>query len=125
MSSEVGQQHPLALYFWIWGLLFVVSAGSYLIDFFQVGYDVGTMELRWALILIFMFIKAGYIVAVFMHLKWERLALIYALLLPPGVLLVLVGLMAWESDYTWLTRVVYFGAEVAPEPAAVEHLVGH
>ena len=82
MSSDVGQQHPLALYFWIWGLLFVISAGSYLIDFFQVGYDVGTMELRWALILVFMFLKAGYIVAVFMHLKWERLALIYAL--PPA-----------------------------------------
>ena len=125
MSSDVGQQHPLALYFWIWGLLFVVSAGSYMIDFFQVGYDVGTMELRWALILVFMFLKAGYIVAVFMHLKWERLALIYALLLPPGVLLVLVGLMAWEADYTWLTRVVYFGAEVAPEPAPVEHVIGH
>lgn len=123
MSSDVGQQHPLALYFWIWGLLFVISAGSYLIDFFQVGYDVGTMELRWALILIFMFLKAGYIVAVFMHLKWERLALIYALLLPPGVLMVLVGLMAWESDYTWLTRVVYFGAEVAPQPAPVEHVI--
>ena len=123
MSSEVGQQHPLSLYFWIWGLLFVVSAGSYMIDFFQVGYDVGTMELRWALILVFMFLKAGYIVAIFMHLKWERLALIYALLLPPGVLLVLVGLMAWESDYTWLTRVVYFGAEVAPEPAPVEHVI--
>lgn len=123
MSSDVGQQHPLALYFWIWGLLFVISAGSYLIDFFQVGYDVGTMELRWALILVFMFLKAGYIVAVFMHLKWERLALIYALLLPPGVLMVLVGLMAWESDYTWLTRVVYFGAEVAPMPAPVEHVI--
>ena len=125
MSSEVGQQHPLALYFWIWGLLFVISTFSYLIDFFQVGYDMGTMELRWALILVFMFLKAGYIVAVFMHLKWERLALIYALLLPPGVLMVLVALMAWEADYTWLTRVVYFGAEVAPLPEPVEHAVGH
>ena len=125
MSSDVGQQHPLALYFWIWGLLFVVSAGSYLIDLFRVGHDHGTMELRWALILVFMFLKAGYIVAVFMHLKWERLALIYALLLPPGVLMVLVGLMAWESDYTWLTRVVYFGAEVAPTPEPVVHAIAH
>lgn len=125
MSSEVGQQHPLSLYIWIWGLLFVISAGSYLIDFFQVGYDVGTMELRWALILVFMFLKAGYIVAVFMHLKWERLALIYALLLPPGVLLVLVGLMAWESDYTWLTRVVYFGAKVAPVALSPADTLGH
>ena len=69
---------------------------------------------RWSLILLFMFVKAGYIVAVFMHLKWERWALVYALLLPPLVLLVLVGLMAMESDYTWFTRVVHFGAD--PEP---------
>ena len=116
MSSEVGQQHPLSLYFWVWGLLFVVSFGSYLIDYYQVGYNVGTMGMRWTLILIFMFLKAGYIVAIFMHLKWERWALIYALLLPPLVLLVLVGLMAWEADYTWLTRVVYFGAEPFPVP---------
>ena len=108
MASEVGQQHPLSLYFWIWGLLFVVSAGSYFTDYMDAGY------LRWALILSFMFLKAGYIVAVFMHLKWERLALIYALLLPPGVIVLLVGLMAMESDYTWLTRVVFFGAEVEP-----------
>jgi len=112
------------LYFWIWGLLFVVSFGSYLIDFYQVGYDVGTMAMRWTLILIFMFLKAGYIVAIFMHLKWERWALIYALLLPPLVLLVLVGLMAWESDYTWLTRVVYFGAEPFPEPNPPSHVSG-
>ncbi len=116
MSSEVGQQHPLSLYFWIWGLLFAVSFCSYLIDFYQVGYEVGTMGLRWTLILVFMFIKAGYIMAIFMHLKWERWALIYALLLPPLVLLVLVYLMATEADYTWLTRVVYFGAEPYPEP---------
>ncbi len=126
MSSEVGQQHPLSLYFWIWGLLFVVSGGSYLIDFLHVGYDgFGTMGLRWTLILVFMFLKAGYIVAIFMHLKWERLALVYALLLPPGVLLLLVALMATEADYTWLTRVVYFGAMVAPEPAEVLHGPAH
>ncbi|MCE2425671.1 MAG: cytochrome C oxidase subunit IV family protein [Pseudomonadales bacterium] len=109
MSSEVGQQHPLNLYFWIWGLLFVVSAGSYATDYMDAGY------LRWALILIFMFVKAGYIVAVFMHLKYERLALIYALLLPPGVIGLLVALMAWESNYTWLTRIVFFGEVVEPE----------
>ncbi len=108
MASEVGQQHPLSLYFWIWGLLFVVSAGSYATDYMDAGY------IRWALILIFMFVKAGYIVAIFMHLKWERWALIYALLLPPLALLVLVALMAMESDYTWLTRVVYFGED--PDP---------
>ena len=58
MSSEAGQQHPLSLYFWIWGLLFVVSTFSYFTDYMEPG------ELRWALILIFMLVKAGYIVAI-------------------------------------------------------------
>ena len=111
MSSEVGQQHPLSLYFWIWGLLFVVSTFSYFTDYLPTGY------LRWTLILTFMVIKAGYIVAIFMHLKWERWALIYALLTPPLVILVLVYLMSTEADYTWLTRVVYFGEVPYPERA--------
>jgi cytochrome c oxidase subunit 4 len=46
---------------------------------------------------------------VFMHMRWERLALIYAILLPPGALLVLVGLMAYEGDFTFLTRNTFFG----------------
>ena len=108
MSAEVGQQHPLSLYFWIWGLLFVVSAGSYATDYMEAG------VLRWTLIILFMLVKAGYIVAIFMHLKWERWALIYALLLPPGALMVLMGLMAMEADYTWLTRVVHLGADPYP-----------
>ena len=108
MSSEVGQQHPLSLYFWIWGLLFVVSACSYFTDYMQAGY------VRWALILIFMLVKAGYIVAIFMHLKWERWALIYALLLPPGALIFLLAGMAMEADYTWMTRVLYFGDDPFP-----------
>ena len=110
-SDEVGQQHPLTLYFWIWGLLFVVSALSYATDYMEAGY------LRWFLILAFMLIKAGYIVAIFMHLKYERWALIYALLLPPLVIGVLVYLMATEADYTWLTRVVYFGDDPYPARA--------
>ena len=62
----------------VWGLLFVLSTCSYLVDYFGlVGY------LRWSLILIFMVLKAGLIVAVFMHMAWERLALLYAILVPP------------------------------------------
>src|SRR3546814_10854103 len=55
-----GQQHPIGIYLQIWGWLFVLSAGSYLVDYFNVeGY------LRWSLILIFMLLKAGLIVSVF------------------------------------------------------------
>ena len=108
--AQEGQQHPLSIYFWIWGLLFVFSFFSYMVDYlnFQGG-------LRWALILLFMFLKAGFIVSIFMHLKWERLALKVAILAPPVALMVLVLLMAIEADYTFLTRIVFFG-EGAPLP---------
>jgi len=102
-TTTTGQQHPIGLYLKIWGLLFVLSAMSYLVDYFHVqGY------LRWGLILVFMLLKAGLIVAVFMHMAWERLALVYAILLPPLCLLVLVGLMAAEADHTFLTRLLFF-----------------
>jgi cytochrome c oxidase subunit IV len=103
MAHE-GQQHPLSIYFWIWALLFVVSFLSYMVDYLQLqGY------LRWSLIIIFMFVKAGFIVAIFMHMQWERLALKLAILVPPVAIVVLVGLMSLEGDYTFLTRVKFFG----------------
>ena len=102
-SSHGGQAHPIGLYLKVWILLFILSTMSYMVDYFHVqGF------LRWALILIFMGLKAGLIVAVFMHMAWERMALICAILLPPLCLLVLVWLMAEEADYTFLTRGVFF-----------------
>lgn len=99
-----GQQHPIGIYLKIWILLFVLSMFSYLVDYVNLqGY------LRWSLILIFMVLKAGLIVSVFMHMMWERLALVYAILLPPLCLFVLIALMAIEADTTYLSRVVFFG----------------
>ncbi len=34
MSAATGQQHPISLYLKIWGLLFVLSTMSYLVDYF-------------------------------------------------------------------------------------------
>jgi cytochrome c oxidase subunit IV len=98
-----GQQHPITIYLVVWITLFVVSTFSYLVDYFHLH-----GALRWSLILIFMIVKAGLIVAVFMHMKWERLALKFAILLPPLCLLILIGLMAIEGDYTFLTRMASF-----------------
>jgi len=98
------QQHPIGLYLTVWGFLFVLSTFSYLVDYFHF-----QGLLRWSLILLFMIAKAGLMVAVFMHMRWERLALIFAILLPPGAILVLVGLMAAEGDYTFFTRGLFFG----------------
>jgi cytochrome c oxidase subunit IV len=100
-----GQQHPIKLYLVVWGWLFVLSACSYLVDYFGLhGY------LRWSLILLFMMLKAGLIVAVFMHMAWERLALTYAILLPPVLVLVFVAIMVFESEYTHLIRVLFFAS---------------
>ena len=107
-----GQQHPIGIYLKIWGLLFVLSAASYLVDYFGV-----QSYLRWFLIITFMLMKAGLIVAVFMHMMWERLALMYAILIPPLLLLVLLGIGALEADYTFITRGTFFGpAPAAPVP---------
>ena len=108
MATE-GQQHPLGIYFAIWALLFVFSAASYGSDFLPHGF------VRWGIILSLMFAKAGFIIAIFMHMKWERLALMMTILGPPAVLLVLIGLMAVEGDYTNSTRNEYFSAEIQPE----------
>lgn len=105
MEHAEGQRHPIGIYLKIWGLLFVLSAASYAVDWFDVeGY------LRWFLILLFMVLKAGLIVSVFMHMLWERLALLYAIMVPPLLVLVFVALMTIESDYTFFTRGIFFGA---------------
>ena len=103
MSSEEGQQHPIAIYLGIWLLLFVLSAFSYMVDI--AGFQ---GILRWSLILLFMFLKAGIIIAVFMHMQWERLSLATAILGPPVVLTVFIGLMAIEGSYTEGLREYFF-----------------
>ncbi|MFB3125099.1 MAG: cytochrome C oxidase subunit IV family protein, partial [Woeseiaceae bacterium] len=99
---------PISIYMWIWGLLFVFSFFSYMVDYLDFQ---GLM--RWSLILLFMFLKAGFIVGIFMHMAWERLALKMVILGPPVALCVLIVLMVIEADYTFLTRIVFFGEGAA------------
>jgi cytochrome c oxidase subunit 4 len=104
-QTHSGQQHPIKLYLVVWGLLFVLSTFSYLVDYLGIqGY------LRWFLILLFMMLKAGLIVAIFMHMAWERLALVYAIIVPPVLVLVFVAMMVSESHYTIFTRLAFFSA---------------
>lgn len=106
MSQTVGQQHPIGIYLKIWLLLFILSALSYMVDYFHVqGY------MRWSLILIFMFLKAGLIITIFMHLNWEKLAVKLLLLLPPIAILVLIALLAVEADYVFFNREFYYARD--------------
>lgn len=117
MSSEAGQQHPLGIYYKVWILLFVLSSFSYAVDFFNVQ---GGM--RWGLVILFMLLKAGFIVSIFMHVVWERMALVLTILGPPVVLLLLIGLMSVEGFYISGTRYQYMGHDpdaVALTPADI------
>ncbi len=102
VAHAPGQTHPIGVYLKVWGYLFVLSTMSYMVDYFQVQ---GAM--RWVLIITFMMLKAGLIVAIFMHMAWERLALVYAILVPPLVLGALVWIMTVESSYTFWTRILF------------------
>src|SRR5256886_9615229 len=102
-SHTKGQQHPIKLYLVVWGWLFVLSTCSYLVDSFGLH-----GHLRWSLILLFMILKAGLIVAVFMLMAWERLALLYAILFHPVLWLVFGGLLQFESNIPFLTWHLFF-----------------
>ena len=106
-SEAQVQEHPISLYFKVWGLLFVLSSFSYLVDYMQI-----QGGLRWTLILVFMFLKAGLIIAVFMHMVWERVAFVLAILMPPLCILVLIVLMASEASYTYFNRLLFFQLSV-------------
>ena len=97
------QSHKIDVYLWIWGLLFVFSFFSYMVDYLDFE---GTI--RWTLIVIFMLSKAALIMAIFMHLFWERYAIVNVLLWPMTLMLLFVGIMAAESEYTLFTRLFYF-----------------
>jgi cytochrome c oxidase subunit IV len=116
VAEEGHQQHPLSIYLWIWVLLFVLSTLSYMVDY--IGFQGYT---RWSLIIIFMLLKAGFIVSIFMHMAWERMALISAILVPPMCLFVLIGLMAVEADYTYITRLTFFGESVFEAAPPAHH----
>ena len=101
--ADDGTQHPLKIYWIMWGALFVFSSFSYATDFMD------DAVFRTFLILLFMFAKASGIVWIFMHMGWERWALKLAILGPPVAILVLIGLMSLEGNYVEGSRFDNYG----------------
>jgi cytochrome c oxidase subunit 4 len=46
--------------------------------------------------------------SIFMHLYWERWAMVNVLLWPMTAIMVFVGIMTAESQYTFFTRALFF-----------------
>ncbi|MCH8532938.1 MAG: cytochrome C oxidase subunit IV family protein [Saccharospirillum sp.] len=106
-SQEHDQEHDhpsVALYLKVWILLFIISALSYMVDII----DFQGM-LRWSLIIIFMILKAGLIMAVFMHFSWESKTLKVALLVPTFAIPVFMLFMIIEANYTFVNRMLHMG----------------
>jgi len=104
MTTHEQQHHPIGVYLRVWGALFVLSVLSYLVDFFQV-----QIALKRLLVAAFGLAKAGLILSYFMHMRFERLSLVYTILLPPLLLLALVGILAAEGEYIVALRRLFFG----------------
>ncbi|MBL4631473.1 MAG: cytochrome C oxidase subunit IV family protein [Paraglaciecola sp.] len=98
-TETVEKVHPISMYLKVWLLLFLLSSFSYLVDYFQL-----QGALRWSFILLFMFLKAGLILAIFMHVVWERTALKMLLFLPPIAILVFIILISIEANYVYINR---------------------
>ena len=56
-----------------------------------------------------------------MHMVWERMALVLGLFIPTFAIVVFIGIMGFESDYTQLSRKVFFDTGKPPTVYAVPH----
>lgn len=68
---------PIRRYLVVWFWLFILSALAYFIDVVHV-----PAPWKAILLVVVALMKAGMIMAVFMHLGYERLSLVYAVLAP-------------------------------------------
>lgn len=102
--EEEHKHPPINTYLKVWGLLFVMSALLYFSDIVEMN-----TVLKRSLATSFSLLKAGLIVGYFMHMKFERLSLIYAVLLPPLLLLALAGILAAEGQYILGLRELFAG----------------
>jgi cytochrome c oxidase subunit 4 len=110
MSNEHAQQPDIGVYFKVWGLLFVLAGTSYCIAYFGVG-----QPLKAILLLALALLQAGLIIAVLMHLVWERVIVAYLMFVPPLLLASFMAICFADGGYTHRTR----GANsIAAPPAA-------
>jgi cytochrome c oxidase subunit 4 len=95
MNAEVTHEHAgtgIRLYLWVWTWLLALTALEIALALVQILSTRGMLVLLMAL----SFVKAGLIVAYFMHLRFERRSLVLSLM--PGVLAVIALLFVFFPD---------------------------
>lgn len=87
MAHTDEQRHPQAkVYLTVWFWLFVLSFTAYFVDLVNL-----LFALKAVLLVTIALMKAGLIAAYFMHLRFEKLNLVYTIVVP---LILLVALAA-------------------------------
>jgi cytochrome c oxidase subunit IV len=117
MSNEQTQQPDIGIYFKVWGFLFVLAGTSYCVAIFDVA-----QPLKAILLLALALLQAGLIIAVLMHLVWERVIVAYLMFVPPILLASFLAICFVDGSYTHVTR----GANYHPAtPAAAAPAESH
>ncbi|MCS7265162.1 MAG: cytochrome C oxidase subunit IV family protein [Armatimonadetes bacterium] len=85
--AHAEQKHPqVKVYLTVWFWLFVLSFSAYFVDLMKLPF-----ALKAVLLVAIALMKAGLIAAYFMHLRFEKLNLVYTIVLP---LILLIALAA-------------------------------
>ena len=103
MSTETHHSHMQ-----IMTIVFVSLLCLTAITVFASYQDFGSAAINIIVAVTIATVKAGLVAVYFMHLKWERLSLIYTILLPPIAILVFIALMNIEANYVYLSRLLHF-----------------
>ena len=83
-------------------LLSVLTIVELILGFWMIGINSGALRLAIkGVIIILMMAKAFYIVAYFMHLKFEKVGLIYSIIVPTIFIIFFVIWMLYEGNY-WM-----------------------
>lgn len=94
---------PIKVYLMVWFWLFVLSFTAYLVELISEATHL-VLWFKWSLLVLIALMKGGLIVAYFMHLRFERLSLVYAIVVPSLLFLALAaGFLpdAWSIITFW------------------------
>jgi cytochrome c oxidase subunit IV len=97
MTDTAHQSHSKKTYIKVWMWLLFITLAGFIISPLQLPGAVHTF-----LIVMVALMKAGLIVAFFMHLKFEKIGLIYSILLPLILLIALVVALLYEGTTSFL-----------------------
>jgi len=101
MSGEHSNSFDIRGIWRVFWVLFAITAVEFIIAF-AIPEAFMAKPIKNAIYIALTLLKAFYIVAYFMHLKFEKINLIYSILLPTIFVMGVIAALMYESEY-WFT----------------------